>query len=63
MFKKLIASLTFLLFLTFHPAYAVSTKSYQYDGNHHIIQITDHRVISIHYEYDNIGHQTKVIDD
>ena len=82
MFKKLIASLTFLLFLTFLSAYAVSTKSYQYDDK--IIQITDPREISltyeydnfnrlilkkypngrkIEYEYDNIGHRTKVTDD
>ena len=55
MFKKLIASLTFLLFLTFLPAYAVSTKSYQYDDNDNIIQITDPRDISLTYEYDNFN--------
>ncbi|NGX40340.1 MAG: hypothetical protein KR126chlam4_00159, partial [Candidatus Anoxychlamydiales bacterium] len=53
MFKKLIASLTFLLFLTFLSAYAVSTKSYQYDDK--IIQITDPREISLTYEYDNFN--------
>ena len=55
MFKKLTASLTFLLFLTFLPAYSVSTKSYQYDENDNIIQITDPREISLSYEYDNFN--------
>ena len=53
MFKKLIVSLTFLLVLTFLPAYSVSTKSYQYDKKDNIIEITDPRGISLNYEYDN----------